>query len=380
MTLKFASSLGEVHSGITDTAQMDRYFGAAILLEGVDAGLMSNDALISNFAQANTPVFTEQDTWITGAAILPGAYLVGGGSPEAGFKFQRQGVTQLTCTLTPRTTQLQGSSPGQYYSMEVRRGATVLGTTGFIFYSQEWTVFQIEATIDPTVGAFELQAAPVINGQVGAFVTVLTQSGVNTADDAVAGADQVSLNWTINSGNVRWDHWWVFDDQGTVNDALPPKWLLVQGVVPNANGAQNDWIVQGGQGTGFETVNDPGFNTGDDVGRHTAEDNGDIFITEFQIPGETGSPGSEVGHPISSAANVLGLIFHHVSAMENSGSRNLRRIYRDIADVRNEGPDVNVNTTTFEGFFEVLELNPISAAAWTAQQTREMQWGLKLQS
>lgn len=383
MTLKFASSMGEVHSAALNDLQMERYWASVSFLgTGVSSGLLSNSAITDSGATLRTPAFTERDTWTMQCAFLNSTPLNGGGATDAGLSFRRQFLEQLRLYITPVTTAVGGSHAGQRYAIEVRRGATVMATTGPIYYSEQWVVIQFQATIDPVVGAFEVRTAEVIGQTVGAFTTVLQQAAVNTADQAVNGADDATIIYDVNAGSSRWDHFWLFDDQGADNNDFPGKFLLVQGVVPNLNGAQNDWISQGGQGAGgnaYESVNDPGFNINDDIGRHTSENNGDIFIVNFQTPGETGNPGFEAGHPISSAANVAGIIFHHVSAMENSGTRAVRTIYRDIADVRSEGPNVDLNSTTFAGFFEVFELNPISAAAFTALETEEMQWGLKLQ-
>lgn len=384
MSLKFASSMGEVHYRGTSNEQLLRYWEAQ---SGIDSastsgGFLSNTAIIEGSAFLWTPFFTERDTWICGGVFWNSGLLAGGGTMEAGFKFYRGGVEQLDMVVVPAPA-ANGRPDGQQYGIEVRRGATVLAATAAIFYAQVATIFQMKVTIDPSVGAFEVRAATTENQTIPAFTTVLSGVSVNTADTGVAGADQIQLNYQVEANSARWDHFWVFDDQGSVNNDFPGKFLLVQGVVPNAQGAQNDWVSQGGQGGGsndYESVNDDGGNINDDVGRHTSDTPGDVFLVGFQTPGQTGAPGFEAGPSIGSGANVQGLIFHHVSAMENSGNRTVRPIYRNAADTRAEGSDLVLSDITFDGYFEVFELNPISASAWTPQETIDMQWGLKLQS
>ncbi len=384
MTLRFASSMGEVHKGGTDNFQLLRYWNSANSVgTGSGAGLMSNLAIVDNSALLRTPVFTEQNTWICQGVFLNSAPLAGPSPMTAGLRYRRLGVEQLAMVIVPATA--SGSRPdGQLYSVEVRRGATLLAASAPIFYAQQFTIFQFKATIDTGVGgSFEVRAATVEGGVVGAFSNVVSGTGVNTADTGVAGADDVEIHYNVEAGSSRWDHFWVMDDQGSINNDFPGKFLLVQGVVPNAQGAQNDWTSQGGQGGGsndYESVNDPGDNIADDVGRHTSDTTNDIFLVGYQIPGETGAVGFEDGHPISGSANVQGVIFHHVSGMENSGNRTVSPIYRNASDVRADGTNQALTSTSFNGFFEVFELNPVSAAAWTAQQTKEMEWGLKLQA
>jgi len=390
MALRFASSLGEVHSATTDVTQLLRYFGGQSAMgAGLGGGLMSNTAMVDGSAFLISPVFTEQNTWIVQGAFLAAGDMAGGSTQNAGFRFYRQGLEQLKMQFVPAGAS-GARQDGQLYECQIIRGATTIASTGFLFYSRQWNVFQLEVTIDTLgggTGAFELRAATVTNATVGPFVVVASGSGINTADQAVEGCDQVYLDYQVENNGGRWDHFFVFDDTGANNNDFPggatSRFILVHGVVPNAQGAQNDWTSQGGQGNGatdYESVNDPGGNTADDVGRHTSQVVDDIFIVGFQTPGETGTPGNEAGPTISSQANVLGVIFHHVSGMENSGNRTVRPIYRRIDDVRSEGGDVVLNDTTLNGFFEVFELEPIGAVAWTVQQMLEMQWGLKLQA
>lgn len=393
MTLRFASSMGEVHR-VGSTAPVDgqflRYWAAQTDIGSAEgAGMMSNSCMEDGQGSIETPAFTPQATWVAGAMILGLGNWDGVFSEDVGIEFRLGASSQLKLHLVSAPA-ANGRPEGQMFSVEVRRGATVLAASQPEFYVREWNAIQFKATIDPTTGSFEVRMARRENEKwsttsVGqGMQTILSGVSVNTADAGVANADNVVLDYSVKSNNVRWDHFFLFDDQGSNNNDFPTSIgddpPLVQGVVPNADGVQNDWDVQGGQGTGFDTVNDPGFNVTDDVGRHVSQTPGDIFLTGFQDPGETGAPGLESGHPIGSAATILGMIFHHVSGMENSGTRTLRPVYRRIDDVRAEGADQAVNDTSFSGFFEVFELNPISAAAWTVQESKEMQWGLKVQS
>lgn len=369
MTLRFASSMGEIHQ----PAQMDRYWASSLGLSGgLSLGLMSDLALNDASATILTPTFTLQNTWIMQGAFKNSDFLSGANPQNAGLYFFKGGAEQLSMVIVPAVAS-GGLSDGYMYGIEVRRGAVVLAASDPIFFSQEWTVFQFKATLNTGVlGSFEVKASRRENETQEAFTSIVSGVATNTADTGVAGGDQVEINYDVKGGNAIWDHFWVMDDQGAVNNDFPNKLLMVHGMVPDADGAQDDWIPQGGQGTGFQTVDDPANSLSDDIGRQIAENIGDIFLTAFPDPG--------VGHPISSAANIAGVIFTHVSAMENSGTLTVRPIYRNAGDVRAEGADQALAGTAYAGYFEVFEEDPVALAAWTVAQVKAMQWGLKVQS
>lgn len=381
MALKWASSMGEVHLQGSNSVQLTRYFATQSGMgSGSTTGLLSVRAMQEPSGFVRGPQLPEQNTWIVQGAFQNSGPMAGAFAQNAGLAFFRQGTEQLRMEFVPAGA-LGARQDGQLYFIEVKRGATVLATSAPLFYSEEWTIFQFKATVRTgSNGSFEVRAARVENQTIGAFSTILSGAALNSADAGVDGADQLEINFEVEGGSARWDHVWMMDDQGTINNDFPGKFLLVQGVVPNSNGAQEDWVYQGGQGSGFDALNDPHNSDSDDVGRATSNTVGDIVLMGFQIPGELGAPGFESGHPISSAANVQGVIFHHVSGMENSGNRTVSPIYRDIADVRADGTNVVLNSLVFSGFFEVFELEPVTSLAWTAQQTKDMQWGLKVQA
>ena len=384
--LRFASSMGELHyigAGGTGDDQLLRYWGEQFSMgTGLGGGLLSNRSIVEGNGYLRTPQLVDQNTWIIQGAFFCSANLDGGAAQNAGLALFKAGTEQLRLLVAP-VAAFGARQEGQLYRLELRRGATLLATSTASFYAQQWHIIQMKVTIDPVAGAYEVRVAPVENTNVGAFSTVLSGGPTNTADAGVAGADQVEVNYEVNNSSCRWDHFFVMDDTGAVNNDFPGKWLLVHGVLPNRQGAQNDWVSQGGQGSGandYESVNDPGNSIQDDIGRHTSDTPGAIFLVGYQVPGTTGNPGAEAGHPIGAGANVQGVIFHHVSGMENSGTRTVRPIYRNSVDVRAEGGDVILSTPAYAGYFEVFEQDPVAAAAWTAQGVIDMQWGLKVQS
>lgn len=381
MALQWASSMGEVHAFGSVSTQILRYFQSQTSMgTSIATGFLSNLAIREGTGSLRGALVPEQNTWICQGVFRNSFPLAGPFPQNSGLAFMRGGSEQLRMTMLPLGA--SGARPdGEQYVIQVKRGAVVLATSSEAFYAEEFVIFQFKATINTGVlGSFEVRAARVENQTIQAFSTIVTGVALNTADTGVAGADQLELDFQVETGVGQWDHVWLFDDTGAINNDFPGKFLLVQGVIPNANGVQEDWSYQGGQGSGFEVFNDPSNSIADDIGRATSNVIGDIVLMDFQNPGETGAPGFEGGPIIGSGSAVQGVIFHHVSGMEASGTRTVRPIYRNLADVRAEGADVVLNTIPFAGFFEVFELNPVSVLAWTAQQVKEMQWGLKVQA
>lgn len=369
MTLRFASSMGTIHQ----PAQMLRYWDSIdSLAGGLVIGLMSDNALNDPRAWIRTPTFTVQNTWVVQGAFKNTDFMSGAEPQNAGLYFRKAGAEQLSMLIVPEAGS-GGLTDGYMYSIEVRRGATLLAASDPIFFSQDWTVFQFKATINTGIlGSFEVKASRRENETQEAFASIITGVATNTADAAVAGADQVEINYDVKGGNATWDHFWAMDDQGAVNNDFPNKLLMVHGMVPDSDGAQDDWVAQGGQGTGYQTVDDPANSIADDIGRQISENIGDIFLTGFPDPGGS--------HPISASANVAGVIFTHVSAMENSGTLTVRPIYRNAGDTRAEGADQALVGTSYAGYYEIFEEDPVALAAWTVAQVKAMQWGLKVQS
>ncbi len=345
--------------------------------------------------RVGTPVLNERNTWIVQAAYRSSIFPTGAGSENVGIYFKRDsGATeQLSVRIRKQGASASGSfQDGERFKIEVMRGATSLGISRD-FWSRSWHVIQVKVFFNdpggaPNTGTVEVRVLPLEGedrnrGQAEATQeTVINVAGIDTSDSGQDGVDVIELDYDASTGTVTWDHFLVMDSDGAQNNDFPAQPLVyVHGGVPNRDGADNDWVPQGPPPDGFEAVNDRADLCTEDDGRYTSDNPTDVLLFGMQPPGQTGTTPANASGPRIGASNaVLGVMFHHVSAMESSGNRTVRSLYRDIADVRSEGPDVVLSGTTFGGFFEIFELEPITAAVWTAQQTLDMQWGLKLQA
>jgi hypothetical protein len=337
------------------------------------------------------PTFPAKETLIVQGAFRNLGLIAGPFTQEAGIVFYVGGTEQLRLIQVPLGASASGSRlDGAQYVWEVRRGATVLATSK-PFWTFGWDVIQMKVffndpVLDPLNGSVEVRLSK--SGDTnpdypdGPQQTIINISGIDTSDSGFPDCDQVEFNYSVEQSGSVWDHILVMDTAGAVNNDFPAEPLiLVHGMVPNSNGDLQEWTIQGGQcgsGNSYECVNDSSSSSADDVGRFTSETTGQRSIFGFQYPGTAGIVGSETGHPISLGNSVKCVMFHHVSGMESSGTRTVRPLYRDIADVDSEQADEIISGTTFQGYTTYYETNPITALAWTPQETIEMQWGLKL--
>lgn len=371
--LKWASSMGEVHRKGTDAFQLLRYWGSESGMPdstGVGAGLMSSAVIAGNTGSMFTPQLSGlTNTIYFQVAVQFNAALTG--TPSAGFKIRNGAADQCYIRVEPSPAD-GAQAAGKYYRLSLYRGATLIASTAYEFYSLEWTVFQIKVTVNTgTSGDIEIRASRRENETFLTLTSVLTVNNINTADTGSAGVDQIGFDYGTN-GSVRYDHFWWFDASGSVNNTWPSKVLLVQGVLPNQNGSFNEWPAKGGGGNNYQSLDDSPHSIAEDSGRLTSQVVGERVLVKFPDPDEN--------HPLGSTANVAGVIFQHVSAMENSGVRTVAPLYRNAGGTSAQGTNQLLNSTSFNGFYEIFEDEPVSAAPWTAQQVKDMEWGLILVS
>jgi len=364
---------------------------------GFDTGLFDPTTAIERggVGRISTPILPEKNTWIVQAAWIAPTFATGVGLETAGIYFMRGNDTTEQLSVRIRK---QGASPsgsfqdGERFKLEVMVGAVSLGISRD-FWTSQWHVIQVKVFFNdpigaPNTGTVEVRVLPLEGGKLarldGAVQEVaINVAGVDTSDAGVAGVDAIRFDYDTSSATSVWDHFLVMDSDGALNNDFPAQPLIfVHGGLPWADGADLNWTPQGsGVTPPFDAVNDRSDLCIEDDGRLTSETPGDTTLFSFQTPGMTGStPAFANGPRIGLSNQVLGVSFHHVSGMEASGNRTVRPYYRDVLDVRAEGPDQIITGTLFAGYVEIFELEPVTGLAWTAQQTTDMQWGLKLQA
>jgi hypothetical protein len=274
---------------------------------------------------------------------------------------------QVSVELHPET--LLTSDVVGRWQVVVRRGATVLGTSTFRLMQLRWYYLEFQVVVRTGVnGSFEVK---VHDFHANSITTVLTVSGVNTANQGTDGADRVAILWD-SAGSLNDDV--EFDDIYIRDDATYLGNVVIEGRETVAgNGDTADWDLQGG-----------------------ATDVGDALLDEqqnAQIAFEDQRIVSDVIGEISLAnyqdlvlirdGTIHGVMLITVARMESSGTRTIRSVFRhkDTGSPANaEGSDFILADTNFDSFFQVFAVNPVTTTAWDVPDLDLGQWGVKVQA
>lgn len=243
------------------------------------------------------------------------------------------------------------------FNLSLTRAGTVIATTTANFAYNQWHYFELKVTVrGSTNGVYELRQNEV---------NVLSGSGVNLANAGSDGADIFALRCAANL-SVRWDDIYVCDDTGALNNNFKGD-SQIRGGLPNGAGDVQTWTP----GTGSNhaaLVDDSAIATptdGTDVVFSDTNGNKDLF--DFQdLTAVNG--------------NIYGVMVHSQCAMNAAGSRTLKHVYRDLANVEFNPTSFVVNSTSYTEFQDIMEQNPNSALDWTETDINNAQFGVEVVS
>lgn len=242
----------------------------------------------------------------------------------------------------------------------IKRGSTTIDTSSYFDFGV-WHYFEIKATVrDGTDGVYELRH----NGTLD-----ISGSSVNLADSASDGWNIWALRYSGNfSSTLRYDDMYVFNGVGADNiDFAGPS--IVEGLLPNADGTLSQW-TQNGAGAHYTSVDDPGNQAPDEVttGSHVGSDtNGQLDQFDFEdLTQITGTI-----HAVQ-----LGIQM----GMAAAGTRTVKSVYRDPDTTEADGASHVVDSTTFDEFTQVFDLNPASGLAWDVADIDDGEFGIEVVS
>jgi hypothetical protein len=342
MSLKFAEGFGITR----DTVQLGRKWGAVSGAVGTvitgfrDIGL----ALSTTTGVLTTPAFTDQAEWTFGAALWWSARPA---SLTAKFELLKAGNPQLAFEFDP-------VEDGLLFNILVKRGSNLLETVG-PFFTRTPAYYEFQATIHTAAGAWEIKRDGVSVG---------SDTGVNTANEASNDADAVKISLGTGGAIARFGDFVLMDDQGgAMDDFLGP--IKVLGIRPESDDA-NAWIPSTGVDN-YVLVDDGAGspNDADRVTSYTPSDEDFYEYTDLDIP---------------AGVTLYGLILESVCAMESSGSRTLRPKYKNSPSAGSNGTNFLVDSTLFARFYEVWEEEPIATSAWTVAQINDARFGIEVVS
>ena len=244
------------------------------------------------------------------------------------------------------------------FTLELRRGSTTLATSAKIAYGN-WNYFELKVTVDPSSGAYELRQNEV---------TILSATGVNTADEGTAQADILAIRYAISATQVQFDDIYVLNTLGTENnDFLGDS--VVEGILPDGNGDTIEWTNDAGSGSNYQNVDDTATST-DEVasgGTNSSDNNGDIDLYAFE-------------DLTQAQGNIHAVQVGIQLGMSAAGSRVVRGKFKDAVDGISDGDSFTVDSTTFDEFTQVYDENPSSAAGWDVNDIDDGQFGVEVVS
>lgn len=235
--------------------------------------------------------------------------------------------------------------------VKVYRGATLLGTSER-FFADDWYYLEFQAVVrTATNGSFSVK----VDG-----VTVLTVSGVNTANQGTDGADRVRALLRITNGTSDWDDWYIRDDSTFLGDTV------IQGILPTSDGNRTEWTPDTGS-TNFDRVDDAAGSPSDSD-KVTAD-----------TPGLTDLYGYANLTFAGTSTTIHGLQVNTSAFMGTSGTRTLRPKFRQ-STTEADGTNFVVPNTTPNGYSEVFAVDPTDSAAWTKAKVDAIEIGVEVVS
>ena len=339
----------------TNSSQLLRKYATLTGSIGVSAGRIRGNSGIINSLVAVTPSLGLANTWTLGWAIFVGVH-------EAQLSTDANGLYLERGTSEQIHVEFESQSSSNKLKVKVKRGTTLLGETGFDFDLNSWHYFELQATLDPTVGAWELKRGG----------TVLTgATGVNTAASGLAGADIFAFRFADNLTSVRFDDVYLLDSTGGIHDDyLGPQ--VIDPIVVTANGDTNQWTndTPGPSSGNFDQVNDPGNAAPDDSGAGGTVSSGTVGQKELY----------QMSDLVDVSGSVNFVMIGIQAAMATAGSRQLKLKFKDSVAGEADGDTFTVDQTNMDEFEGVLDINPATAAPWTAAEINAGQFGMEVVS
>lgn len=331
----------------TNTAQLQRKYETFTGSIATAAGRVFGTSAGPNAMVAVTPSLGLSDTYIIGFGLRITSQQTVLNSGAQGFYLEKGSTEQCHFEFVNNA----GS-----FEIRLLRGGTTLATTSSAFAYGIDHHFEFSITVHTSAGAYELRHNEV---------NVLSGSGVNTAGAGSNQADVFAMRFTSNvSSTVRLDDINVKDTTGTENNGFLGD-FVIEGRLPNANGATIQWTNDGGGGNNFDQVDDDGSVAPDDtgVGGTNSSDTStqkDLYAFQDLVEIDGDIAFVQVGMQL---------------AMLAAGSRDVTLRYRDDGGTEADVATFTVASTSFDGFYAVMDQNPAVPADWDVTDINGGQFG-----
>ena len=276
-------------------------------------------------------------TFILGVAIYPATMpSIGGGQPL--FEL-RDGSTQQLYVFIDTAAKLS----------IYRGGGVLLATSDNPLPIATWSYVEFKATIDNTVGAYELR----VNG-----LPWLTASGIDTQNSANAFANYVCLGITgANDANVYYDDFYLCDTSGAANNDFLGD-VRIDVLIPNGPGTYQDWTPSTGTNHAA-LVDETSPNTTDYLTGETPGAKETLTLGDLPVQG-----------------SVVAVQVCNYLAKADSGSAKARNLIRS-GTTDAYGPEAALSTSYVYNL-SVHETDPATGAAWSTTAVNALEVGVEV--
>lgn len=333
-------------------SQMARkYAGVAGSIAG-QAGRVFGTSGAPSSAVFTTPSFGTDNTFVQGIGLRFNSHTTAVNSGAQGWYVELGPDEQCHVEME--------STSGLGFRFHIKRGATIVATSSYFDFGV-WHYFEWKFTVRTgTNGAYELRHNGVLD---------ISDTLVNLADTGGDGWDVWAMRFSSNlTATLRMDDIYILDGTTAVNnDFLGPS--IVEGLLPNAEGATIQWTPGSGTDNSAQ-VDDVSTSAPDDVGAGGV--NGSDTNTQQDL------------YAFEDLQQITGAI-HAVQvgvqlAMASAGTRTVKTKYRDPDTTVVDGTTHVVDSTIFDEFTEVQDLNPNSGLAWDVADIDGGQFGIEVVS
>ncbi len=245
----------------------------------------------------------------------------------------------------------------------VKRGSTTIATTTNAWNAGFWILVEWKVILDTNGG----------NGSVEVRVNSVSELLVQNIDTT----NNASLVWnraylalstpSTFSANATADDWYVLDLTGSAptNDWLGE--ITIEKFTPSGNGNRNQWTAVGAANS-FQCVNEIGATpVNDDTTYLFVWTSDDDKVELFAMSDLT-----------TIVAPIYGVLLEYDLRMDNGGLDHFCTIFRSGGGTEATGATKTINqTASYKRYIDILEQDPVAAAAWTVANFNAMQMGIK---
>lgn len=235
----------------------------------------------------------------------------------------------------------------------VKRGTTIIYSTGYSIPTNTWIYLEFKATIDNSSGSWEVR----VNGDSKG-----SQSGTDTQQTGNAYITSVMVSMFGIGGSTHWlDDIYIFDDSGSFNNDFVGD-VHVEAIFPDGAGYLTQWA-------GFPVDGDANWEKVDD----SSPDDDASFVATSGV-GNIDS--YDFGSLVTLSGSVYCLQVNAWAKKDDVGSRTLNAITRPLATTYSGDVPISLGNTYGYNIF-VFETNPETAGYWTIAEINASEFGVK---